>query len=77
MYSKLLLMSGKHLNQAKLTLKFCLILSSDTDYFIFVSITFFLPQIICLFLSFLGFFFFFFCNVLKDESDPCVVKKII
>ena len=37
MYSKLLLMSGKHLNQAKLTLKFCLILSSDTDYFIFVS----------------------------------------
>lgn len=37
MYSKLLLMSGKYLNQAKLTLKFCLILSLDTDYFIFVS----------------------------------------
>ena len=37
MYSKLLLMSGKHLNQAKLTLKFCLILSSDTGYFIFIS----------------------------------------
>lgn len=34
MHSKLLLMSGKYLNHAKLTLKFCLILSSDTDYFI-------------------------------------------
>lgn len=36
MYSKLLLMNGKYLNQAKLTLQFCLICSSDTDSFILI-----------------------------------------
>lgn len=37
MHSKLLLMSGKYLNHAKLTLKFCLILSSDIRLFYFMS----------------------------------------